>query len=115
MANQLVELRNELAAKQNKLDKIFQQAGDDLDMELVTDLDGDSEAKVKKIQAMNRELADLTDKIKPLAEVAAIHTDRLRAQALADAAADSTARKEALSQPAATSLPAIRSPQPPRF
>jgi len=62
----LVEKRNELEAKQDKLGKVIKEAGDDLDMSKVTLLEGTSSEKVAKIRQMNEELEDLSKQVDDL-------------------------------------------------
>ena len=88
MSNRIVELRNELKAKQAKLEEVFVQAGPDLDMKKVTVLDGDSAAKAEKIRAMNDELTALGKEIDALL-------------AVEQAAQDSAERKDRMTHPGA--------------
>ncbi len=62
----LIEKRKEFEAKQKKLHDVFKQAGDELDMDKVTLLEGDSKAKAKKIKNMNTELSDLGIEVEEL-------------------------------------------------
>lgn len=59
MPSKLIEKRNELAAKQDKLHQIIVEMGPEHDMTKVKSLEGDSAAKVAKIREMNKELEDL--------------------------------------------------------
>ena len=52
----LVEVREELAAKNKELHTIFQEAGPELDMSKVVSIHGDSHAKVAEIQRRQREI-----------------------------------------------------------
>lgn len=65
----LVEKRKEFEAKQDKLSKVFKEAGPDMDMDKVTLLDGDSKAKVEAIKRMNLELSDMGEEIEGLVEI----------------------------------------------
>lgn len=56
----LNQIKNDLAAKSKKLHEIFEEAGSDMDMSKVKSLEGDSAAKVRAIQVMNKEIDDLT-------------------------------------------------------
>lgn len=71
MKSKLVDLRGQLDAKRKKLHEVFEQAGDNLDMDKVTVLDGDSAAKAHQIKALNDELADLGRQVDDLAAVEA--------------------------------------------
>lgn len=66
----LKETEEKLAAKQAELAKIFDEAGPELDMDLVKSLDGDSAAKVDAIRALNEELDELGRKREKLQVVA---------------------------------------------
>ncbi|MBP6489373.1 MAG: phage major capsid protein [Ilumatobacteraceae bacterium] len=57
---ELKETNGKIAERQAKLKTIFDEAGPTLDMAQVKSIDGDSDAKVKAIGALNAELADLT-------------------------------------------------------
>ena len=59
MSAKLVAIRQQMAAKQQKLAEIFQQAGDDLDFEKVTALEGTTADKAASVKALNTELEDL--------------------------------------------------------
>ena len=59
----LNELRQQLEAKRLKLHTVFQQAGDTLDLDKVTELDGDTAAKAAAIKSMNDEMSDLGKQI----------------------------------------------------
>lgn len=71
MKSKLVDLRGQLDAKRKKMHEVFEQAGDNLDMDKVTVLDGDSAAKAHQIKALNDELADLGRQVDDLAAVEA--------------------------------------------
>jgi HK97 family phage major capsid protein len=55
----LVEVREELAAKRDHLHKIFEQAGEDMDLGRVTLIDGDTTYKAGEIRRLNDELTGL--------------------------------------------------------
>lgn len=57
----LKEMREALAAKSRAIAAVYEEAGPDLDFTRVTSLEGDTKAKVEKLQAANKELADLKD------------------------------------------------------
>lgn len=57
---ELKETEGKIADRQAKLKTIFDQAGPELDMTKVTTIDGDSQAKVAAVRALNDELAELT-------------------------------------------------------
>ena len=59
MTRTLRQVNDELAEKSKRLHEVFEAAGEDMDMSKVTILEGDSQAKVEKIQQMNKELSDL--------------------------------------------------------
>jgi len=79
----LVEKRNELEAKRDKLGKVIKEAGSDLDMSKVTSLEGDSAQKVEKIRAMNDEINDLAKQVDTLVATvkAAEEAERFEKQA----------------------------------
>lgn len=60
----LVEISNELNTKRKALASIFEEAGPDRDMSKVASLEGDTKAKIEKIQALNKELDALVDEQK---------------------------------------------------
>lgn len=69
----IVELRNELEAKNSKLERIFGLAGAGFDLDLVTVLDGSAEEKYEEIQRIMKdrdELAAKVDRLGGLAEAA---------------------------------------------
>lgn len=68
----LVQKRAELAEKQKRLHVVFEEAGPEMDMGKVKSLEGDSRAKVEQIQSWDKELNDLADEVKNLAELDAI-------------------------------------------
>jgi HK97 family phage major capsid protein len=86
MGKRVTELREELKEKQARLERIFDQAGPELDMSKVTEIEGDSAGKAEKIRALNDELTDLGK-------------DLDDALALEKAAQDTKARTEKMSQP----------------
>lgn len=55
----LAELREEIAAKNDHLHRIFEQAGEDMDLSRVDLLDGDTHQKAADIKRLNTELTDL--------------------------------------------------------
>lgn len=59
MLAKLVAKRKEFEAKQEKLHKVIEEAGPDLDMEKIKLLEGDSKAKAEAIKRMNKELEDI--------------------------------------------------------
>jgi len=67
--SKLVEKRQELEAKQKRLMAIFEESGPDRDMAKVKSIEGDTVAKVNKIRELNKELEDLANEVKALAEV----------------------------------------------
>ncbi len=73
----LIKKRKEFEAKQKKLHDVFKQAGDELDMDKVTLLEGDSKAKAKKIKNMNTELSDLGIEVEELVSL----TEAIKADA----------------------------------
>lgn len=68
----LKELREKLQAKRNQLHEIFEQAGKDMDMSKVKCIDGDSQAKVESIRALNTEINAIQDQIKTLEDAKAL-------------------------------------------
>lgn len=79
MLAKLVEKRKEFEAKQVKLHTIFEEAGEDLDMDKVTSLEGDSKAKAEAIKNMNQELSELgveIDELVALEKAASADGDR---------------------------------------
>lgn len=62
----LREAREALAAKSKAIQDVYEEAGSDLDMDKVKSIDGDTKAKVEKLQEWNRELSDLHDQVKQL-------------------------------------------------
>lgn len=68
----LKELRGQLDARREDLAKIFEQAGPDMDMALVTHIDGDSAAKVERIHALNDEIDDYAKQVESHNELDAI-------------------------------------------
>lgn len=59
MNKTLKQAEDELAVKAKHLHEIFEEAGEDMDLSKVKSLQGDTQAKVEAIQAMNKELDDL--------------------------------------------------------
>lgn len=66
----LKEAEDRLAAKQKELADIFAEAGEDMNMDSIKSIDGDSQAKVDHIRKMNEELDDLGQKRDDLQVVA---------------------------------------------
>jgi HK97 family phage major capsid protein len=62
----LKELREKLQAKRNELHVIFEEAGEDMDMSKVKSIDGDSQAKVETMRALNVEIDQLQTDIETL-------------------------------------------------
>jgi len=59
MNKTLSQVTEELAAKRKVLHEVFEEAGEDMDFSKVKTLEGDSQAKVDAVKAMNKELDDL--------------------------------------------------------
>lgn len=59
---QLVELDGKIADRRQKLAAIFAEAGDSVDLDKVTSLDGTKTEKLDQIRAINEELTDLAGK-----------------------------------------------------
>lgn len=55
------QLDDELAAKSKTLYEIFEEAGPEIDLMKVKSMEGDSQARVEKVQNSNKELDDLKD------------------------------------------------------
>jgi HK97 family phage major capsid protein len=66
---ELKEKRSELEAKQKKLHEVFEQAGDEMDLDQVTAIEGDTQAKAETIRKMNDELGELMGDIEKLVEL----------------------------------------------
>lgn len=80
----LKETSERLDAKRAELHAIITEAGPNLDMALVKSIDGDSAAKVARIQALDAEINELTDKetgLKALSGVATRVRDEREQQA----------------------------------
>ncbi len=68
--SKLVEKRNELDAKRQKVGKVFKEAGDDLDFSKVESIKGETtKEKVKNLRALESELNDLQQEVDDLAAV----------------------------------------------
>jgi HK97 family phage major capsid protein len=80
MKDKLKELRGKIEERRAKLHEVFEQAGADMDMSKVTVLEGDSQAKVEAIRALNTELEELGTEAEPLEQEAA-EMDRAKRQA----------------------------------
>lgn len=65
----LKDAEGRLAAKQDELGKIFDEAGPDLDLNKVKSIDGDTKAKAEAIRALNEECADLAKQAEGLRDV----------------------------------------------
>ncbi len=60
----ITELRGKLNERRDTLAKVFEEAGEDLDLSKVTSLDGaDDQAKADQIRALNDEMTDLAKEI----------------------------------------------------
>lgn len=67
----LKETREKLAAKQKALSTVFEEAGEEMDMDRVKTIDGDSREKVAWIRQANAELEELSDEAKTIQDVLA--------------------------------------------
>jgi HK97 family phage major capsid protein len=72
MAGSLNETREELAAKRQEMHRIFEEAGPELDLNKVSFIYGDNEAKAAEIQRRERELKELNDEFNRLNMLALI-------------------------------------------
>ena len=72
MPSILVQKREELAAKRKELEKIFDEAGSDLDMTKVKSIDGDTATKAAEIKRRNTELGELGKEVDELVELEGI-------------------------------------------
>lgn len=70
--SKITDLRGKIEERRAKLAEVFEQAGDDYDMTLVTAIEGDPAAKVEQIRAMNAELTDLAKELEQLDGLATI-------------------------------------------
>ena len=78
MKKKLQELQEERAAKQVKVQKVFAEAGAEIDLEKVKEISGTADEKREWLKRTNTELDDLTKKIESLeADIAA--ADKLKA------------------------------------
>lgn len=66
MGNMLNQKREELAAKQAALKAVFDEAGSDRDFTRVKSIEGDTFAKVERVNAMNAELEAVYTEVKAL-------------------------------------------------
>jgi len=83
----LIEKRKELEAKQQKLHKVFEEAGSDLDFSKVTSIEGDTKAKVEAVRKANDELTALGKEVDGLVELEKMSADdSTRQKAIEDAA-----------------------------
>lgn len=77
----LKELRGKITERREKLHKIFEEAGSEMDMSKVEALDGDSAAKVETIRTLDEELNELAKEVEPLeAEEATLNRARRQAE-----------------------------------
>lgn len=63
MNEKIKQLRGQLEDRRKNLHEIFEQAGETMDMDQVTVVDGDSQAKVEKIRSLNDEIDDLSKQL----------------------------------------------------
>jgi HK97 family phage major capsid protein len=87
MPSKLVEKRNELKAKQDKLHQILVEMGDSGDLSKVTSLTGDNKTKADAIRAMNKELGDIGAECDTLVEIEKAYTEDQARQKAAEEAA----------------------------
>lgn len=66
MNPKLKELRGKLKDRKQKLHQVFEEAGGDVDFSKVSSLDGDTDAKVASVRAMNKEIDELATELEPL-------------------------------------------------
>jgi len=66
MKQKIRELQGQLEERRQKLHEIFEQAGDEIDLAKVTTIEGDTQAKVEKIRALNTEIDDIAAELEPL-------------------------------------------------
>jgi HK97 family phage major capsid protein len=64
----LIEKRKELEAKQDRLKKVVDEAGEGWDLDKVTSLTGTRDEKLNEIRKMNKELDDLGEQVDGLVE-----------------------------------------------
>jgi HK97 family phage major capsid protein len=87
MPSKLIEKRNELKAKQDKLHEVLKQMGDTFDLSKVTLVEGDAPTKAAAIKTMNKELTDLGVECDNLVEIEKAYTaDQTRQKEAEDAA-----------------------------
>lgn len=72
MSEKLTDLRGKLEERRAKLAAVFTEAGDEMDMDKVKTLEGDSAGKVEQIRALNDEMGDLQKQIEAEEELAGI-------------------------------------------
>lgn len=83
----LTEVREELASKRQEMHRIFEEAGGDLDLNKVSFIYGDTEAKAAEIQRREKELKELNDEYNRLALLASIgQNNELQKQSLTEPA-----------------------------
>lgn len=79
------ELRGKLTDRREKLHKVFEEAGSDMDMSKVESLEGDSAAKVEAINAINDEIDEIASELEPIeAQEATLNRARREADQYAD-------------------------------
>lgn len=66
------ELRGQLEERRSKLADVFAEAGEDMNMDNVKSLEGDSAAKVEQIRAMNAEIDDFSKQLEEAEELGGI-------------------------------------------
>jgi HK97 family phage major capsid protein len=77
----LKELRGKIDERREKLHKVFEEAGSEMDMSKVESIGGDSPAKVEAIRTLDEEINDLAKEIEPLeAEEATLNRARRQAE-----------------------------------
>jgi HK97 family phage major capsid protein len=77
--SKLVEKRNELDSIDQKINKVFEQAGEDLDFSRVTAVEGDStKQKVEKLRRLEKERDDLNAEVEELAAVEKSRNQRMQ-------------------------------------
>jgi HK97 family phage major capsid protein len=68
MRSKLIEKRKELDAKRERMSAVLKEAGDDLDMDKITTLEGDSAGKAQQIRTLHDEINDIGTEVDELAE-----------------------------------------------
>lgn len=87
MPSKLIEKRNELKAKQDRLHQVLVEMGDDHDLSKVKSIDGDNPTKAKKIREMNDELSAIGAECDSLVELEKAYVDDQARQKEAELAA----------------------------